>query len=81
MTARLGYRPDSCNFVPVVYRYWIVPQSRGFSVVIVEQATESFTPSQRAIGRVIIGRLDKHTAKTLVRALNMIVSDVLANEF
>jgi hypothetical protein len=34
-----------------------------------------------AIGRVIGGRLDKRTAETLMRALNMIVSHVLADEF
>ncbi len=28
----------------VVFRYWIVPNSRGFSVVIVEQPTESLPP-------------------------------------
>ncbi len=60
--------------------YWIVPQSRGFSVVVVEQATESLPPDQRAIGRVIIGRLDKHTAKALMRALCMVMSHVLADE-
>ena len=30
---------------------------------------------------MIVGRLDKRTAKTLMRALNMIVSDVFADEF
>jgi len=34
-----------------------------------------------AIGRVIVGRLDKRTAETLMRALNMIVIHVLADEF
>ena len=33
------------------------------------------------MGRVIIGRLDKHTAKALMRALCMVMSDVLADEF
>ena len=58
---------------PVVFHYWIVPISCGFSVVIVEQPTESLPFNQGAIARVIVGRLDKRTAETLVRALNMIV--------
>ncbi len=31
--------------LPVVFLYWIVPRSRGFSIVIVEQATESRQPA------------------------------------
>ena len=65
----------------VVSQNRIVPISRGFSVVIVEQATESFKPSQRAIGRVIVGRLDKRTVETLMRALSMVMGHVLADEF
>ncbi len=64
-----------------MFHYWIVPISRGFSVVIVEQATESLTPDQRTIGLVIVGRLDKRTAKTLMWALDVVMSDVLADEF
>jgi len=30
-----------------MFHYWIVPISRGFSIVIVEQATESLTPVSR----------------------------------
>ena len=40
--------------MPVVFHYWIVPVSSGFSVVIVEQPTESLPPDQETIGRVII---------------------------
>jgi hypothetical protein len=64
-----------------VFHYWIVPSSRGFSVVIVEQATESLPPDQWAICSVIVGRLDKRTTKTLMRALCVVVSHVLADEF
>ncbi len=64
-----------------MFQYWIVPSSRGFSVVIVEQATESLPPDQWAICSVIVGRLDKRTAKTLTRALYVVVSHVLADEF
>ncbi len=64
-----------------MFLYWIVPVSRGFSVVIVEQPTESLPFDQPTICRVIVGRLDKRTAKTLMRALCMVVSHVLADEF
>ncbi len=53
--------------------YWIVPNSRSFSVVIAEQPAESFPFDQRTIGRVIVGQLDKRTAKTLMRALYVVV--------
>ncbi len=50
--------------LPVVFHYWIVPNSRGFSVVIVEQATESLPPDQWAICSVIL----RTTAATLLRS-------------
>ena len=65
----------------VVFHYWIVPSSRGFSVVIVEQTTESLPPDQWAIYSVIVGRLDQRTAKALMRALRVVVSHVLADKF
>ena len=64
-----------------MFQNWIVPISCGFSVIIVEQPTKSLTPGQRAIRRVIVGRPDERTAKTLMRALCMIVSHVLVDEF
>jgi len=67
--------------MPVVFQYCIVPVSCGFSVVIVEQATESLPFDQRTICLAIVGRLDKRTAKTLMWALYVVVSHVLADEF
>ena len=46
---------------PVVFLYWIVSKSRGFSVVVVEQTSESFPPDQQAICSVIVGRMDQRT--------------------
>ena len=53
----------------VVFRYWIVPISCGFSVVIVEQATESLPFDEGTIAYMIVGRLNERTAKALMRAL------------
>ncbi len=64
-----------------MFLYWIVPVSRSFSIVIVEQPTESLPPDYRAIGRAIMGRLDQRTTKALMRALYVVVGDVLADEF
>jgi hypothetical protein len=63
-----------------VFLYWIVPKSRSFSVVVVQQATESLQLDQWAIGPVIVGPPDKRTAETLVRAIYVVVSHVLADE-
>ena len=65
---------------PVLCLYWIVPNSRGFSVVMIEQTTESLPSHDRATCSLIVGWLDQRAAETLMRALNMIVSDVLADE-
>ena len=55
-----------------MFFYCIVPVSCGFSVVIVEQATESLPFDQRTICLAIVGGLDKRTAKTLMRALYVV---------
>ena len=60
--------------------YWIVQNSRSFSIVIIEQATESLPFCQLAICRVIVGRLDQLTVKALMRALYVVMSHVLADE-
>ena len=62
----------------VVCFYWIVRDSRSFSVVIVEQAAESFPSDQRAICTVAVGRLDQPPVKALMRALYVAMNDVLA---
>ncbi len=72
---RLYFRFDE----PVVFLYWIVPVSRGFSVVIVEQATESLPSHYWAICGLIVGWLEKRTDKALMRALYVVVGDVLAD--
>jgi hypothetical protein len=64
-----------------VFLYWIIPNLCGFSIVIVEQSTESLPFDQRAICRVIVGRLDQPSVKALMRALYVVVSHVLADEF
>jgi len=61
--------------------YWIVPISRGFSVVIVKQVAESLLPDHRAIRSRIVGRLKERTTKTLMRALCMVMRHVFANPF
>jgi flagellar motor component MotA len=48
--------------------YWIVQKSRSFSIVLVEQTTESLPFDQRAICLVIAGRLDHLAVKALMRA-------------
>ena len=61
--------------------YWIARISRNFSIVVVEQATESHPFDQRAICCVIVGRLEQRTIKALMRALDMVMNHVLADEF
>ena len=60
--------PGPTREVAVVCFYWIVRDSRSFSVVIVEQATESLPHGQPPV-------------KALWRALHVVVSHVLADEF
>jgi len=63
-----------------VCHYSIVPISCGFSVVVIEQATESFPSHDRAVACLIVSWLEKRSANTLMRALNMVMGDVLAQE-
>ena len=69
------------RLIRVVFPYWIVPESRRFSIVIVEQAAKSLPPGYRAICSVIVGRLDQRAVKALMRTLSVVMSHVLANEF
>jgi len=55
-----------------MFFYWIVPNSRSFSIVVVEQTTESLQPGYRAICSVIVGRLDQRTVRR--RTLNALTS-------
>jgi hypothetical protein len=64
-----------------VCHYSIAPLSGGFSVVVVEQTTESLPSHDRAVGSLIVGWLEKRSAKSLMRALYVVVGDVLADEF
>ena len=65
---------------PVVFQYSIAAISCGFSVVVIEHPTESLPPHDRAVACLIVARLEKRSAKTLMRALNVVVGDVLAEE-
>ena len=53
----------------VVCFYWIVPLSCGFSVVIIEQTTESLPSHDRATCSLIVGWMNQRAAKALMRAL------------
>jgi hypothetical protein len=64
-----------------VFFYWNVPVSCSFSIVIVEQATESLPFDQWAICCLIVSRLEQRTIKALMRALHVVMSHVLADEF
>jgi hypothetical protein len=48
---------------------------------MVQQSTESFPPDYRAISSVTIGLLDQPLVKTLMRAIDMVLTHVLADEF
>ena len=53
---------------PVAYSCWIVPDSRSFSVVMVEQATESFPPDYKVKtgSRSVMTRTEWRTAPVKV---------------
>ena len=61
--------------------YSIVPISCGFSVIVIEQTTESLPSHYWAIFSLIVGWLEKRPTKSLMRTLYVVVGDVLLDEF